>query len=346
MATIKDIAHKAEVSTATVSRILNSDPTLSVAEETRRRVWEVAESFNYKLPRRKEAKGDRTSSPASYKIGLITTVSQEDEIHDPYFLSIRLGVELACKQLAIQLATIVRLDQERSSLDLSGLDGLIAIGDIDSEQLSEIYYENKNIVFVDSMPYGDKYDVVVSDMEKATLGVIQYLFDLQHRRIGYIGGNGLVKGFNQSKAKEREDVRLATYRKVMQAASLYQPEDERIGEWGPSGGYQLMKDAIASGDLPSAVVIASDPMAIGALRALNEAGIKVPEEISIVSFDDIEAAAFLNPPLTTVKVYTNEMGKAAVKLLLDRMNGRSIAAKVVLSTEFIIRESSQAKNRV
>ncbi|MCM3186969.1 galactokinase [Priestia megaterium] len=103
------------------------------------------------------------------------------------------------------------------------------------------------------------------------------------------------------------------------------------------------KRAIEKGNLPSAMIIASDPMAIGALRALYEEGINVPEDISLISFDDIEAAEFLNPPLSTVKIHAEEMGRMAAKLLWDRLNGRNISTRVVLDTELIIRKSCQAK---
>jgi LacI family transcriptional regulator len=97
--------------------------------------------------------------------------------------------------------------------------------------------------------------------------------------------------------------------------------------------------------LPTAVVLASDPMAIGAIRALHEAGIKVPEDISVISFDDIEAAAFLNPPLSTVKVQTEEMGKTAVKLLYDRLkNEREIPLRVTLPTKLVLRDSTGPKH--
>ncbi|NEW00623.1 substrate-binding domain-containing protein [Bacillus megaterium] len=104
-----------------------------------------------------------------------------------------------------------------------------------------------------------------------------------------------------------------------------------------------MKKFIEKGSLPSAMLIASDPMAIGAMRALNEANIKVPQDLSIISFDDIEAAAYLNPPLSTVKIHTDEMGKMAVKLLYDRIKGRSVPIKAILAADFILRDSCQPK---
>lgn len=100
-----------------------------------------------------------------------------------------------------------------------------------------------------------------------------------------------------------------------------------------------MKKAIKKGDLPTAFFVASDPMAIGAIRALLESNIGVPDEVAIVSVDDIEMAAFVSPPLTTVKMYSEQMGRVAVNLILERISGREIPLKVEVPTKLIIRDS-------
>lgn len=105
----------------------------------------------------------------------------------------------------------------------------------------------------------------------------------------------------------------------------------------------MTKELINQESMPTAIIVASDPLAIGALKALNEAGIHVPKEVSIVSFDDISAAAYLTPSLSTVKIHTEEMGKTAVKLLHDRLKGRELPIKVMLPTSFIARESIAEK---
>ncbi|GAA3317000.1 hypothetical protein GCM10020331_014590 [Ectobacillus funiculus] len=130
-----------------------------------------------------------------------------------------------------------------------------------------------------------------------------------------------------------EDKREKTFQRIMKEKGLYNTEYTFIGEWTSAGGYERMKEALDKGNHPSAFVVASDPMAIGAMRALHEAGIKVPEEMALISFDDIEAAAFLNPPLSSVKVHTDEMGALAVDTLLSRLKGRQIPVKVVLPTK-------------
>lgn len=341
MATIKDIAEQASVSTATVSRILNNDPTLSVSEDTRKRVIEIVNELNYKPLRKKTVKTEKPTE--TYNIGLIML---NDETIDPYFQSIRQGVESTCTQYSLNIATTMMVGNSNITAEsLSGLDGLIVLGDVDIEDLKEIYYENNHIVAVDYQPQDSNVDVVISDFEGATHKVLEHLVGLGHTDIAYVGGKGMVFGVSRQKTKEKEDTRQSTFEKMMKEKGLYNADKVLIGDWGPTSGYTLMKQLIENGQLPTAIVVGSDPMALGVLRALHEANIKVPDEVSVFSFDDIEASAFMNPRLSTVKVHGDEMGKTAVKLLHDRLKGRTIPLKVILPTELVIRDSVSAKEQ-
>ncbi|MCP8971331.1 LacI family DNA-binding transcriptional regulator [Ectobacillus ponti] len=337
MATIKDIAKEAGVSTAAVSRILNQDQTLSVAEDTRQRVWEVAQQLNYKPARRKTAVKS-VEQQVGFQIGLVIAPTQQEETLDPYFLSIRQGIERKSEQAGMKIASVVRVHAEANYAELRDLDGIIVVGGIDLEDGELFRSPQLNIVFADSSPDEERFDSVISDYEKATRKALEHLLQAGHRHIGYIGGESLVRKLS-GEEYGRTDVREKAYAAFMREHGLHHSESVFIGEWGPAGGYQLMKEAIEQGNLPSAFLIASDPMAIGAMRALHEAGLQVPQDAAIISFDDIEAAAFLNPPLSTVQVHTEEMGAAAVKLLLDRLKGRELPIKVVLPTKLIVRES-------
>ncbi|MDT3427729.1 LacI family transcriptional regulator [Paenibacillus forsythiae] len=340
MTRIKDIAESANVSTATVSRILNNDPSLSVSGETRKRVLEAVTELNYKPARRRRAKASQDKE--AYSIGLVLT---NDEAIDPYFMSMRQGVESVCDQYSVKIASVFNVGKSDFSPDrMTGLDGLVVLGDVNSEELKEAYGQNRNIVFVDFLPEEENYDAVISDFEAATRKILNYLFSAGHREIAYIGGKGLIRSIHNGRVIEKEDLRLSTYKRIMQEEGLFQSENVLVGEFGPMSGYTLMKQLIGRRPFPSAVVVASDPMAIGAMKALHEAGIKVPGDISIFSFDDIEASAFLNPTLSTVKVHTEEMGRTAVKLLVDRMrNDREVPLRVTLPTELVVRESTGPK---
>ena len=340
MVTIKDIAKLANVSTATVSRILNNDATLSVSDETRKKIVDLANELDYKPLRKKSVKTEKKID--SFTIGLIFL---NDESIDPYFQSIRKGVESTCHQFPINIVSTMVVGKSVITSDtLSELDGLIVIGDIDTKEIKEIYYKNNNIVVVDYLPPHDhNVDVVISDFEGATEQVIDYLLDLGHQEIAFVGGKGLVHGVVSGKMAEKVDVRKSTFEKVIKEKDLYNPSYILEEDWGPANGYSLTKKLIENENQPSAIVVASDPMALGVLRALHESGIHVPNDVSVVSFDDIEAAAYVNPRLSTVKVHGDEMGRTAVKLLYDRLLGRELPMRVMLPTELIIRDSSSAK---
>jgi LacI family transcriptional regulator len=342
MATIRDIADQANVSTATVSRILNNDPTLSVTDDTKKKVLEVVEQLNYKPLRRKIDKSEKVSSnKESFNIGILIL---NDETVDPYFHSIRLGIENTCAKYSMHISSVVVVGKNSiSSESFNGLDGLIVIGDVDIDDLKDIYYENNNIVAVDYMPHDKDVDVVISDFEGATKKILDYLFSLGHTDIAFLGGKGRVFGISSNKITEKEDARKASFEHVMKEKGLYNPNKVLLGDWGAANGYSMMQQLINNGQLPSAVVVGSDPMALGVLRALHEAEIKVPEDVSVFSYDDIEAAAFMSPRLSTVKVHTDEMGKTAVKLLYDRLKGRKMPLKVTLPTELVIRDSVSEK---
>lgn len=339
MATIKDIAKQANVSTATVSRILNNDPTLSVADETRKKVLETVNKLNYKPLRKKNVKAKEKT-----KVRNIGLIFLNDESVDPYFQSIRVGVESSCHEYRLNIVLTMMVGKvDITSSDLSDLDGLIVIGDIDTEEIKELYYKTDHIVVVDYLPKDPTVDVVISDFEGATEQAVRYLMELGHREIAFIGGKGHVYGVVSGKAVEKVDVRRETFEHITKAEGILNPSLILEEDWGPKSGYELTSQLIESGQLPSAIFAASDPTALGVLRALQESGIQVPKDVSVLSFDDIEAAAYVNPRLTTVKVHGEEMGRTAVKLLYDRMMGRKLPMKVILPTELIVRDSTSQK---
>lgn len=344
MPTIKEIADRAKVSSATVSRVLNNDPTLLVTDETRNRIEEVSKELGYTTvrKRRNERKHKKVSS---LKIGIIITRSleeEEDGVDDPYFSSIRQGVESECMKQGIYMSMIIRSSDSRQEQIIEGLDGLIVIGGMSIGLINRVKGYLDNIVFINYSPDEDCYDSVVVDFGKATTSAMEHLLSQGYKEIGYIGGRESVE---LTKYKSIiGDTRLTMYKEIMQSKGLYKSERVFIGEFSMTQGYLLMKEAINKGKLPEAFFIASDSMAIGALGAIQEAGLLVPKDIAIVSFNDIHMAKFASVPLTSVKIYTEQLGRVGVQLFLDRINGREIPMKVTLPTKLVIRESCGYKN--
>lgn len=217
------------------------------------------------------------------------------------------------------------------------MDGVIVIGRVHDEAVKHISGRLEHAVFINHSPDPQAYDSIGIDFESASRQAIDHLLDLGYKRLGYIGGQEKEHTLKDGQSIRRtiEDKRLTAF---LESAAP-QPEHVLIGEYSMREGYRLMKKAIDQGHLPESFFIASDSMAIGALKALQEAGLQVPRDTAIVSFNGIEEAEFASTPLTTVKVYTEEMGRTGVKLLLDRLNGRTLPHHVTLPTTLIVRQS-------
>lgn len=337
MATLKDIAEKVGVSSATVSRVLNYDKSLSVLEETRKRIFEVAEALNYKKIKRK-GNGERSRQ---ISLGICQWYSQLEEIGDPYYLAIRNSLEKACYEQQIETKIVFR---NASGLPIGlfdDVDGIIAIGKYSEKEILEFSRMSPHIIFVDSSPNSKKYDSVVIDFKVAMEETIEYLMKLGHKRIAYIGGRETV-GLQQNFI---EDQREKWFVRLIKEANLFDEAFVLTGIFTAENGYKLGLEMGLLENKPTAVFIASDQMAIGAMKAFHELGLKVPDDISVVGFDDIPTAKFLIPPLTTTCVHTEFMGRTALETIVDRIiSERKIAKKVVLPTELIIRESCKESN--
>lgn len=337
MATIKDIAQEAGVSAATVSRVLNNDVTLAVSEETRTRIFSIAEQLQYKPSRLRRMKQEEQLS--RQQIGLLMWSSLEDEHEDPYFSSIRKGIETRCEELGISIK-VLRGNSRVELQPVHELDGVIVVGSIDDNDVRQLYGNANRLIFVNHTSELNEYDTVKLHFEQATRAVISHLIQLGHEKIGYIGGNDNVHRLNrQFEETENDEARRIFFEKTLRELGLYDESYVMKAHWSSNSGYEVMNQLLQQSSRPTACFVGSDPMAVGALRALHEHGMRVPEDMAIVGFDDIEISAYLNPPLTTVRAHTEHMGRAAVQLLLERIEGREAAVHLTINTTLIVRES-------
>lgn len=328
MATIKDIANKAGVSIATVSRVLNYDLTLSVSDETKKKIFEIAEELSYEKRTMRKI--------ATTKIALIHWYTEKEELGDLYYMSIRLGVEKRCKQH--NLGIVKFFENNIEELSKENIQGIVAVGKFSEDEVNCFKGITKNIVFVDSSPDEDIFDSVVVNFEKITKQVIDYLLKKGHEKIGYIGGKETFK----DKTSDIRDDREVTFKSYLNEKGLLKDDYVYIGDFTVSDGYKLMKKAIEEHgeQLPTAFFVGNDSMAIGCLRALGEAQVSVPDRVNIIGVNDISVSQYVFPPLSTVKVHTELMGETAVDLLIERFGGRNISKKVTVSTGLKIRQSS------
>lgn len=332
MATIKDIAQAAGVSPATVSRVLNYDPAMSVSDRTRKKIFDIAEQLNYKKSRK--TKPNRTQA---YRIGLIEWYTEQEELDDLYYYSIRLGIEKKAQELGYE---ILRVFQNDSLEQLKDIDGLIAIGKFSSVQIQQLEQYSNHLVFVDSDTLNAGHSCVTVDFENAVQKVLQHFIASGFEQIGMIAGQERTS----DQTSIISDPRLASFQQYLSDKGIFQPDFVKVGSFSSESGYQMMTELINEhkDKLPSAFFISSDALAIGALRALQEHGIQVPQDVSIISFNDTSIAKYIYPSLSTVTVFTEEMGKQALHILDQSLASEDdvIPYMVKLSTKLTIRESS------
>lgn len=325
MATIKEIAELAGVSAATVSRVLNFDDTLNVQDETKQRVFEAAERLEYQVRNKKKSK-------KKLRIGMISSYSLEEELEDTFYLSVRIAIERRIEEEGFKKILVNVRDSVES---VSSLDGLICLGTFSESMVNKVKAFNKPAVFVDAIGDLDLFDSVVTDVKHSVKKVLNYFLQEGHKRIAFIGGLDV-----DTDGKEVVDMRVPIFRSYMEEKGLLSEEYIKIGGYTPKQGYRMGKELLSLNARPTAIFAANDSLAVGCYKAIQEAGLRIPEDISVVGFNDISIAKYLIPPLTTVHIYMDFMGAQAVNLLSERIySNREISMHISIPTKLMIRGS-------
>lgn len=332
MATIRDIAERAGVSVTTVSRVLNMDPTLNVADETRISIFAIAEELDY-VPR-KSRKEKAEPSTAQKELAIVYWYNYEQEMEDPYYLSIRLAIEQRAEDYGYRVRTVNAANLDNLTPEEIGI---LVLGRLEEPILCSLKEQYENVIIVDNSFETKGYDHVGADVGKATRSVMEYLYSLGHRDIAHLGGR-TVKESEQVGFFDSRDV---AYEAFMREKGIYREElVYNCGEYSHRNAYHKIKEVLASGRIPTAICVSNDTMAVGAYRAIAEQGLSIPEDISIVGFNDQPNAKYMMPPLTTVKMPTKQIGYAAVDLIAERERmPRDYTKMVLLPTEIKIRRS-------
>ena len=333
MVTLKEIAKAVGVSSATVSRVLNFDSTLSVSPQTRTAIIETAEAMNYATPRNR----NRVVPQAMSKVALVHFLRPDQELADPYYVGLRLGIERRCAALQVEAVKIYHTDAMPDPKLLQATSGVIAIGKHDEADIAWLKRHSRALVFADFTPQDDEIDSVESDRTLAMRKLLKALGDMAYRRIGFIGWWDHSHG---GKTVEWEE-RGLTYVAWMQKLGVFDPQHCMIDTNSEDSGYRLTKAILSQANRPDALITGNDNMAVGAYRAIHELGLKIPDDIAIASFNDISVAQFLNPPLSTMRLPSEEIGENAVDLLLERVAGRELAKRIILAARMIWRGSSR-----
>lgn len=328
MATLLDIATLAGVSKSTVSRALREDPSLDIGDETRKKIFEIAEKLDYKVKKEKLL----TERPTFVIIHKDTHFI--NQINNAYYFTVRTGIEEICYKNNIQFVFMPIGFLESFT---KPVEGALLLGNFSKQQVDFICERIKtdNLVCLAKMNfYPQKMDWITYNIGDCVTMAMQYLYDMGHREIAYFGGYD-EEDTTESFSKLYHFKRFLEEHKDVTCVGIVE------GEHGSESGYQMMKSWFESEkDIPPAIFVSNDPIAIGMTHVLNERGIGIPANTSIISINGDSPGKIAYPPLTTIDIHTYEMGKEAILALEDRMiTKRSFTKKVEVQASLVCRSS-------
>lgn len=333
--TVYDIAKEAKVSVSTVSRVLNG--TAPVKSSTREKVNSIIAKYQF----HPNALARSLISKETGMIGVILP-----DITNPFFPEVFRGADTEARSkgytffLCDSEGDYQRESEYLSILKEKRVDGVIFLGGrinltrCSPELAAEVVELSKQIPVVlvnGSLPKSNLYRVITNESSGAEMAV-QHLIDLGHKDIAFLGGYGYMSTMAQ---------KVKAYKKIMKNNGLT-IEDKWIlqGQFSIESGKELMRELIGMKDRPSAVLCVNDFTAVGAIKEAIEHGLRIPEDISVVGYDDTHLSTAIIPELTTVRQQTAELGKQAVQVLDRLMKGEKAKKLTVLRPQLVVRQSS------
>ena len=325
MATIKDVAQAAQVSAAAVSRVLNKDDNISVSPEVRARIFQAAHSLGYVSPRQRRAAEHKTK----LVIGVADWRIVRPDRHNVRLSSLSCLVQMMTDEYEVSFERLVFGQVQR-------VDGVIALGVFNEAEVDFLRSLSFAIVFVNSDQQSYEFDQVQVDFDLGMEQVISYLLDKkQYTGVGYIGGiydgvNGRIGGH-----------RLAAMQRILENRGAYDPKLFHVGDMSKESGYALAKKAVEDKALAEALLLGSDEVAEGALEAFRELGLRIPKDVAVIIYQDVQTLESKWPTGTCLEMYPDYVWENALELLFGRIRQkRSQAVTVMVPTHLKIGDTA------
>ncbi|WP_051744083.1 LacI family DNA-binding transcriptional regulator [Halobacillus karajensis] len=337
--TIKDVAREAKVAPSTVSRVISDSPRIS--EQTKRKVRKVMEELGYHI----NYNGRVLVNQSTQTIGIVTKVSSVHSFDNPFFSELLRGISDACHEedYSIYLTTgnteeaifkeVVKMVQGKR------VDGVIVLYSRQDDKVVP-YLRECNFPFVMiGKPVGQASETMYVDNDNvlASKEVTEYLMNLGHERIGFIGGD-----YHFEVARDR----LEGYRQALANGNLKEDKDlQKNIQTGFADAEQVVEELLDVKDPPTGLVITDDYNALTVMRSLTEHGLQLPEDMSIVGFNNTMIARLSNPALTTVDTQSFQLGHESARNLIDLLNRPDMIKKsVIIPTVIVERDSCYSRN--
>lgn len=329
MTTIKEIAQESGYSPATVSRLLNNDPNLSITADTKNKILEIANKLGYW--------NDHQEKRIKPTIALLYQANHEEQLQDEYFRSLRKALIETVSRDSLKMKTYY--DAKSLIKDASSYQGFIGVGAdlIDKNDLVKLHDVLPNGVFVDTNPAPNLFDSIKPNLSLTVKNAIDLFLKNGYKKIGFIGGLGP----NHDHVQER-DIRTITFSEYMKVLGQKDYLMFVNGPFSVENGYALGKRTIkeCKGNLPDAFLVASDALAVGVLQAFNEASIIVPKDTAILSINNSDIGRYVSPPLSSYNINQQEMIDTALTMLTNLIIKPNRAhIDVSMNTNLVVRKS-------
>ncbi|MBM7553379.1 LacI family DNA-binding transcriptional regulator [Thalassobacillus pellis] len=338
MTSIQDIAKKAGVSISTVSRTLNNYP--DVGQKTREKILKIAEEMNY-FP---NAVARSLVQKKTFTIGMFFGNNMNLGFDHPFFLDVISAVREVVGNAGYDLLVFTNKNKNRSTYTTlcreRSVDGVLMLltgeGKKKNEQMLELQSSGIPCVAIDIPLVGDKCTYVESDNYTGASDAVKHLVELGHRKIGFIGGDEISKT-SYDRMRGYQDT-------LIEKGVGVRPEYIQLGHFSSEKASKATRKLMKDNPEITAFFVVSDEMACAVMDTLQELGFRVPEDISLVGFDDIKEAVHYSPPLTTIKQMKYEIGSEAAKILLQIINDKSFHPEPkTLPCELVVRKSTAHK---
>lgn len=335
MTTIKEIAHESGYSPATVSRLLNNDPNLSITADTKNKILEIANKLGYWK--------DHQEKRIRPTIALLYRVNNKEQIQDEYFTSLKEALISTVEHESLKMKTYYDIDDLIENANL--FQGFIGVGadEIEQSKLEILHDVLPNGVFVDTNPAPELFDSIRPNLALTVKNAINLFIEKGLQSFGFIGGDGVKHDHIQER-----DIRTVIFSECGRSLDKKTHPMFVSGPFSVENGYKLGKEVLkkCKNKLPEAFLIASDILAVGVLQAFNEENVIVPRDTQILSINNSNIVKYVSPPLSSYDVDQQEMVDMALRMLTSLIISPDRAhIDVSMNTKLIVRKSFIPKDQ-
>lgn len=344
MVTLKNLSEITGYSIATISRVLNNDKTLRASEETKKIIKTVAKTSGYKtLQSKKNKQKIKSSLYNRCCLGIVEPSNIQEHIQDPYYLYLKGFVEQECFNKKIETVKIQYNPKSKkyNFFPNKKVDGIITIGHFSVKEIDDMKKITKNIVFLDCAPHDGNYSSVIVDLKLGLKRGVDYLISCGHKNICFAGPKTAPNIFKELELEIKRVAFLEYIKEKNISENCSLLECERSTE----SAYENTKLFIEKNikNLPTVFLAVNESVALGILNALKEKNIKVPGEISVLSYNNTIFSAFITPPLSSISIDSEYMAQTAVELTVKQAKTKLFRPVQILTFPYITEKQSIKK---